>query len=92
MIRGNIQKSRRQSGQVEHQFHALQRRTEALGARRDPVIDSHLTLLEHDPTNWALLQMLTLMLDEYEAEQRPGSQFVSHTTHVRGLVRSLSSP
>ncbi|MBP7935819.1 MAG: DUF87 domain-containing protein [Phycisphaerae bacterium] len=53
-----------------HRLLGLQRRAEALGARRDPTIDSYLGHLEFDPRNPALADLISTWLDEHEQEQR----------------------
>jgi hypothetical protein len=59
-----------QHRETQQQLHALQRRADALGARRDPSLADYLALLEHDPANVGLAQVIAFMLDEYEEEQR----------------------
>lgn len=51
-------------------LHELQRRAEAIGATRDAEIQIYFSLLAHDPKGWALAQVLSSLLDDFEAEQR----------------------
>ncbi|MCB9852827.1 MAG: hypothetical protein H6819_07005 [Phycisphaerales bacterium] len=51
-------------------LHELQRRAEAIGATRDPEIQTYFSLLAHDPKSWALAHVLSSLLDDFEAEQR----------------------
>jgi len=49
---------------------ALRQRADALGARRNEDIDELLYLLEHQLADVSLLESLSLMLDQFEKEQR----------------------
>jgi hypothetical protein len=49
---------------------AIQRRADALGARRDPDLARYLALLEASPLDTGLARITTLMLGEYEEQQR----------------------
>lgn len=59
-----------QHREILREIGLIQRRADALGARRDPDLAAHLALLDNDPTNAALAQLVACMLDEYEEEQR----------------------
>jgi len=55
---------------------ALQKRADVLGARRDPDIDHYLCLLEEDLADPSFAEVVSLMLDEYEEEQRHNPNYL----------------
>jgi hypothetical protein len=56
--------------EAQRQAALIQRRADALGARRNPDLAGYLALLNSNPADTGLAQLITLMLDEYEEDQR----------------------
>jgi hypothetical protein len=54
---------------TQNRAHAQLRRADALGARRDPMIDGVAKLFELDPCDESLVDQFQFMLDQYEEEQ-----------------------
>ena len=81
-----------QYDEAHRQLYHLRRRADALGARRDPGIDSYFAMLEYDPANQVLGQSLAFMLDEYEEEQRHAPNWLAAPPALEDLYPPNDPP
>ena len=71
---------------------ALQRRAEFLGARRDPSIDAYFTMLEYDPSNQTVAELIESKLSEYEEQQRVAPNWLPRPPEAAELYSDQSKP